>query len=346
MNRRWVLASRPGAVLGDDIFRRDDGAVPVAGAGEILVRNVYVPVDPGMRPAMMDVAIGVDAFEPIPLGAVVGYMTVGRVEQSRDPSFVAGDWVTDMLLWQDYAVTTGRTARKIDCTTVPPTAWLGILGIPGLSAWCGLVCLGMPRRGETVVVTSAAGTVGSIAGQIARNLGCRVIGIAGGENKCRYLTERLGFDAAIDYHAVTDLTGAIREACPDGVDILFDNVGNEMVDAALPTMAVAGRVVICGQIADYHLAPDDRPGIRNTGRFVSHRLTMRGLFVYDHAERFDDAIAQMIGWMDAGDLILEEHILGGFERLPSSFASLFDGSSSGRLIVRIDESLDRDIQGE
>lgn len=340
VNRRWVLAERPGATVDENTFRRDDVAVPTAGPGEILVRNVYLPVDPGMRPALMDVAIGVDEFEPTPIGAPVGYMTVGQVEQSNDPSFAQGDWVTDMLFWQDYAVTTGHTAKKLDCSVVTPTAWLGILGVPGLSAWSGLVCLGLPRSGDTVVVTSAAGTVGSIAGQIARNLGCRVVGIAGGAAKCRYLTERLGFDGAIDYRAVSDLGASVQAACPDGVDILFDNVGNAMVDTVIPAMKVGGRIVICGQIADYHLAPSERPGIRNTGRFVSHRLTMRGLFVYDHANRFDEAITQMKSWIRSGDLVLEEHVLDGFDELPTAFESLFTGASSGRVIVKIAEPSD------
>lgn len=337
MNRRWVLAERPIGVPDGSTFRRDDRPAPQPGPGEMLVRNIFIPVDPGMRPAMLDLPIGVDAFEPFPIGGLVGYMTVGTVVISNDPDFASGDWVTDMLMWQDYAVTTARTARKIDCRRAAPEAWLGILGIPGLSAWTGLVCLGLPQAGETVLVTSAAGTVGSIAGQIARNLGCRVIGVAGGPEKCRFLTETLGFDGAIDYRAAGDMSAAVRGACPDGVDILFDNVGNAMVDAVIPAMRVGGRIVICGQIADYHLPVNERPGIRNTGRFVSHRLTMRGLFVYDHAARFEEAIAQMTGWMGEGRLALEEHILSGFDALPAAFACLFTGAPSGRTIIRINE---------
>lgn len=258
------------------------------------------------------------------------------MEQSYDPRFSPGDWVTDLLFWQEYAIARADTARKVNCANFAPTDWLGILGIPGLSAWSGMVCLGKPRNGETVVVTSAAGTVGSIAGQIARNLGCRVVGVAGGERKCRRLIDGLGFDAAVDYRAEPDLTRALRKVCPRGVDVLFDNVGSAMIDAVIPTMRVGGRIVVCGQVAEYHLPVDRRPGLRQLGRFVSHRLTMRGLFVHDHAARWDEAIAQMSQWMAEGKLKLDETLLHGFENLPDAFSRLFDGRASGRILVRIE----------
>ncbi len=336
LNRRLVLARRPSGLPDLTTFRRDDRPVPRPAEGEILVRNVYVPVDPGMRPVLSDVRIGVDEFEPIALGALVGYMTAGQVVESRDPRFAPGDWVTDRLMWQDFAVTSGRTARKLDAQALPPTASLGILGVPGLSAWSGLHCLADPKPGETVVVTSAAGTVGSIAGQIARNLGCRVVGVAGGEAKCRYVREQLALDVAIDRHAVPDLGAALRDACPQGVDILFDNVGNAMVDAILPAMRRGGRIVICGQTADYHLAPAERPGIRNTNCFVTCRLTMRGLFVHDHAAEYPRALEQLTRWTLGGRLRLEETIIEGFDQLPGAFARLFTGETIGRTLVRID----------
>jgi NADPH-dependent curcumin reductase CurA len=306
------------------------------GDGEILVRNVFVPVDPGMRPVLSDVRVGVDEFEPVPIGSLVGYMTVGQVVASRVEGFTEGDWVTDMMMWQDYAVTGPRTARKIETSQLSPTAALGILGVPGLSAWSGLKCLASPKAGETVVITSAAGTVGMIAGQIARNLGCHTVGVAGGAVKCRFLTEKLGFNSAIDYHDVPDVAAAVRAACPHGVDVLFDNVGNAMVDAILPLMALGGRIVICGQIADYHLPPADRPAIRNTNCFVTRRLTMRGLFVYDHAPLFPQAITELSAWTLEGKLRLHETIIDGFDQLPTAFARLFTGAAMGRTIVRID----------
>lgn len=334
-NRQWVLQNRPGAQIAEDTFRLQTVPMPQAGPGELLVRNVYIPVDPGMRAALLDAQVGVDEFAPFPIGGVVGYVSVGQVVESRDARFVPGDWVTDILLWQEYAIASAATARKLDCSRFSPADWLGILGIPGLSAWSGLVCLGQPRGGETVVVTSAAGTVGSIVGQIARNLGCRVVGVAGGAEKCSRLVEDLGFDAAVDYRAETDLTAAIRRASPDGVDVLFDNVGSAMIDAVIPAMRVGGRIVVCGQVAEYHLPAAQRPGLRQLGRFVSHRLSMRGLFVYDHAERWDEAIAQMAEWMEQGRLTLEQTTIDGFENLPDAFARLFDGRASGRIAVHL-----------
>jgi len=335
VNRRFVLAQRPEGVPDARTFLRDDVAIPEPGEGEILVRNVFIPVDPGMRPALTANPIGVDAFEAFPIGALVGYMTVGAVIESRDPAFKPGDWVTDMMMWQDYAVTSGKTARKIDAA-VGPTAALGILGIPGLSAWAGLVCLAAPQPGETVVVTSAAGAVGSIAGQIAKNIGCRVVGVAGGADKCAWLVSELGFDAAVDYRAEPDIGAAVRRACPEGVDILFDNVGNASIDALMPLLRINGRITICGQVAEYNLPLDQRPGIHNTGRFVSHRLSMRGLFVYDHAAHFPEALATMAGWAAKGRLTLKETIIDGFDNIPAAFASLFTGKAAGRTIVRID----------
>jgi NADPH-dependent curcumin reductase len=336
VNRRLVLARRPSGLPDLSTFRRDDQPIPEPGDGEFLVRNIFVPVDPGMRPVLSDVRIGVDEFEPIAPGTLVGYMTAGRVVKSRDPHFTPGDWVTDRLMWQDYAVTSSRTARKLDVQSLPPTASLGILGIPGLSAWSGLNCLADPKPGETVVVTSAAGTVGSIAGQIARNLGCRVVGIAGGPAKCRYLREDLRFDVAIDRHTVQDPGAALRSASPQGVDVLFDNVGNAMVDAILPSMRRGGRITVCGQIADYHLPPAERPGVRNTNCFVTRRLTMRGLFVHDHAAAFPRALSQMAQWARDGRLRLCETVIDGFDQLPAAFARLFTGETMGRTLVRID----------
>jgi NADPH-dependent curcumin reductase CurA len=335
-NRRLVLARRPDSLPDASTFRRDDGAIPEPREGEFLVRNVFLPVDPGMRPVLSDVRIGADEFEPLALGALVGYLTVGQVVQSRDPAFAPGDWVTDILFWQDYAVTTALTARKFDPQELSPTTWLGILGVPGLSAWTGLITLAAPQPKETLVVTSAAGAVGSLAGQIGRNLGCRVVGVAGGAAKCRFVKDELGFDEVIDYRSVTDIGAAVRHACPQGVDILFDNVGNAMVDAMLPVMRRGGRITLCGQIADYHLPPAARPGIKNTNRFITHRLSMRGLFVYDHAAQFPQALGQMTQWMREKKLILSETIVPGFDQLPAAFARLFTGETMGRTIVRID----------
>jgi NADPH-dependent curcumin reductase CurA len=258
------------------------------------------------------------------------------VVESRADNFAEGDWVTDMLLWQDYAVTTPATARKLVKDWPHPTDLIGVLGIPGLSAWYGLGALGDAKQGETVVVTSAAGTVGAIAGQIAKAIGCRVVGTAGGAAKCAYVTDELGFDAAVDYQR-GDVRESLRAAAPEGFDVLFDNVGNSMIEAALPLMRTNGRIVVCGQTA--HYAGQAPPGIFSTGPFVPRRLTMQGLFVYDFIDDFPNALDLLASWRSEGKLGLRENIVEGFENLPAAFAALFEsGAGVGKTIVKIAES--------
>ena len=334
VNRRWVLAERPDGAPGATTFRQEESHIPQPGPGELLVRNVYVPVDPGMRPRLSAKTVGVEEFEPMPLGATVGYMTVGQVVESRADGFAEGDWVTDMLLWQDYAITTPATVRKLGPGWPLPTDLIGVLGIPGLSAWYGLTALGDAKAGETVLITSAAGTVGAIAGQLAKAIGCRVVGTAGGPAKCAYLTDELGFDAAVDYRNDGNLRAQLSLVAPDGFDVLFDNVGNSMIEAALPLMRTHGRIVICGQTAHYGA---EIPGIFSTAPFVPRRLTMRGLFVYDFAEDFPNALDLLAGFRRDGRIKLRENIVEGFEQLPAAFAELFAGEGPvGKTIVRID----------
>ncbi|KAA9160888.1 NADP-dependent oxidoreductase [Amycolatopsis acidicola] len=342
-NRRFVLASRPDGLPRPENFRLESGPVPTPADGQILVRNVYLGVDPGLRPALADAHTGDevdDEFEPIPLGELVGYFDAGIVERSRHPGFAPGDWVTGMLKWQEYGVLDGAAARKLP-PELPPSTGLGVLGIPGLSAYFGLLELGAAQKGETVLVTSAAGTVGSIAGQIAALRGCRVLGTAGTDEKCRRLREEFGFAAAVNYRTEKNLAAAIRLAAPEGVDVLFDNVGTRMVSDILPLMRPFGRIVACGQIADYGVPPEQLPGLRNTNRFITHRLTLRGLFVHDFAESFPRALAELSEWAGAGLLRCHEDIETGFERLPAAFAQLFTGENAGRKLVKIDER-DRD----
>jgi NADPH-dependent curcumin reductase CurA len=334
-SRRWVLARRPVGVPVPEDFRLEEAKVPEPGPGQFLVRNAYIPVDPGMRNVLADEDPGASEFKPLPLGAVVGYLTVGQVVRSRHPDFREGDWVTDYLLWQEYALSDGKTARRIVDTRLPPWAAMAILGVPGLSAWFGLRELGALNSGERVLVTSAAGPVGSAAGQIAAAMGCRVVGVAGGEAKCAWLKSGLGFDDAIDYKAVSDLAAAARAASPGGIDVLFDNVGGELLDQLLPAMAVHGRIVICGQIAEYGKSFAERRGLKNINQFVPRRLTMRGLFVHDFSDRFDQAIAELTELSLSGRIKTREEFIDGFERLPEAFAALFRGETFGRRIVRV-----------
>lgn len=335
IHRRIVLARRPVGPAREDDFRIEERPTPRPGQGQMLVRNVFIPLDPGMRPAIGDRTAGVREFEPAKVGSLVGYLTVGQVEVSNVEGFAPGDWVTDYLRWQEYALSDGSTARKITETRLPPSTAVGILGVPGLSAYFGLRDLGAAKPGETVLVTSAAGAVGSAAGQIGKIIGCRVVGVAGGPEKCAWVRDELGFDAVIDHKATPDLAAAIEAACPDGVDVLFDNVGNAVIDAVLPLMRTHGRIVICGQTADYDTPVAERHGVRNTTHFVSRRLTMRGLFVHDFALRFDAAIAEMASWVLEGRLKHREVIERGFETLPAAFVRLFRGDTYGRLLVEV-----------
>jgi NADPH-dependent curcumin reductase CurA len=336
-NRRWVLAERPAGIPDERTFRLETVEPGVPGDGQVLVRNRYIPVDPGIRPALAQLEgdpSGDAEFTPFPLGDPVGFFTVGQVVESRHPALAEGDWVTGAMLWQDYAVVPGATILKIDVDGLSPTAWLGPLGIPGLSAWTGMVCCAEIREGDVVIVTSAAGSVGLLAGQVARNRGCTVVGVAGGPRKCTMLVEDYGFAAAIDYRAEPDLAAAFRRTCPQGADVFFDNVGNAMINAAMPIMRNGGRITICGQIGQYNLPPGQRPGLV-TDRFVSHRLSLRGLFVFDHAGRFAEAREELGGWLRSGKLLMPESVIDGFENVPGAFRGIFTGQSAGRTIIRV-----------
>jgi NADPH-dependent curcumin reductase len=332
INRRFVLASRPNGMPRRENFRLEEAPVPTPGRGQILVRNKFISVDPGMRLRLSDRKT---YAEPVAVGALVGFSTVGTVIASENPGFEVDDWVAGFLGWQEYGLAESKGVHRIVDLRVPVSTAIGVLGIPGLTGYFGLLDLGQPKAGETVLVTSAAGPVGSTAGQIAAIKGCRVVGVAGGKAKCRWLAEELGFAAAIDYRAETDLSQAIVAACPNGVDILFDNIGNAMVDRLLPLMNQFGRIVISGQTADYNLPPAERHGLKNTLEFISKRLTMRGLAASDYAARFAAAATEMTDWILAGRLKYREDIEDGFEHLPEAFIGLFEGTNFGRKLIKL-----------
>jgi NADPH-dependent curcumin reductase CurA len=273
---------------------------------------------------------------PVPLGGVVGSATVGRVIASRVDAFAEGDWVAGAFGWQELGLSPGgRGIRRIPEGPIPPSAHIGVLGIPGLTAYFGLLDIGEPKVGETVLVSTAAGAVGSAAGQIARINGAFTVGIAGGPAKCRWLTEALGFDAAIDRLAEPDIAAAVARACPDGVDVFFDNVGNSLVDPILPLMKLHGRLVISGQTADYNLPAEARVGLKNTRTFITARLKMQGLVVFDYAREFPKAWAELTGWILDGRLKYREDIVDGLESLPAAFVGLFEGQNFGRKLARL-----------
>lgn len=333
INRRVVLAAHVAGMPRTSDFRIDAVEQAPPGAGDVLVRNHFVSVDPGMRGRLS----GETSYTaPVPVGEVVGSATVGRVIASNNQGFAEGDWVAGAFGWQELGLSPGgRGIRPIPARPIPPSAHIGVLGVPGLTAYFGLLDIGRPRPGETVLVSTAAGAVGSAAGQIARIKDARAVGIAGGPAKCRWLTEELGFDAAIDRLAEPDIAAAVARACPDGVDIFFDNVGNSLVDPILPLMRLHGRLVISGQTADYNLGREERVGLKNTRSFITARLKMQGLVVFDYAREFSKAWTELAGWIQDGRLKYREDIVDGLEALPAAFVGLFRGENFGRKLARL-----------
>jgi NADPH-dependent curcumin reductase CurA len=329
--RRFVLACRPQGVPRETDFRLETRDLPALQEGQILVANAYASVDPGMRARLGEEAT---YAAPLQIGETVEGATVGRVIASRNPKFSEGDWVAAAFGWSEHGLSEGRGVRKIADQRVPLSAQIGVLGIPGITAYFGMLDIGKPKAGETVVVSSAAGAVGSAAGQIAAIHGARAVGIAGGGEKCAWL-RTIGFAEAIDRRAEPELRAAVARACPSGVDVLFDNVGNAFLDAMLPLMRPGGRIVVSGQVADYNTPAAERPGLRNTSYFITARLTMRGLVAFDYFREFPKAWADLTQWIIDGKLQYREDIDEGFENLPRAFIGLFSGDNFGRKLVHI-----------
>jgi NADPH-dependent curcumin reductase CurA len=330
--RRWVLARRPNGVPSPDDFRLEDMTLPQLQDGQALIRVDHISVDPGMRSRLSG-----DSYAPaLDLGATIESAGVGQVIASRSAKLKEGASVWGGFGWQTHLVTDGRGVQALDPNLytgpITPTAAIGLFGIPGLTAFFGLLEIGKLRQGNTVLVSSAAGTVGATAGQIARIHGCTIVGIAGSDAKCAYLKE-IGFHASINHRTCGDLAAAFRAAAPKGYDIYFDNVGGEMLDAAILNMRRHGRLVISGQIAEYNTSQPR--GIRNTLPFITQRLRMEGLVVYDHHVQFDDARRQMAAWVREGQLSWREDIIEGIENAPAAFIGLFSGESFGRRLIRV-----------
>jgi NADPH-dependent curcumin reductase CurA len=331
--RYVALARFVEGLPGPDDFNIETRPVPEPGEGEILVRNIYASMDPGSRSRLSQ---GPSYIPPLSLGDTVGAFNIGQVVASRNERYDEGDLLACTFGWSEMGLSNGRGYfAKITDREVPLSTWIGVLGVPGLTAYFGLKRVAEISEGKTVVVTSAAGMVGATAAQIAKILGCRVIGVAGGPVKCSWLTDELGLDAAIDYKAVDDLADAVRDACPDGVDILYDNVGNTSIDAILPLMNMNGRIVVSGQVGDYNLAPDAVHGIKNTRAFITHRVRMEGLVVFDDIRQFPAAQAEMAAWLKAGKLQYREKIYDGIESAPQAFRDVFEGKDFGRHLVRL-----------
>jgi NADPH-dependent curcumin reductase CurA len=324
MSRAVVLVARPQGEPRESDFEIRDASDPEPGEGEVLVRNAFVSVDPYMRGRMTGIRTYVAGYE---LGGVVDGAAVGEVVASRDERFAEGDWVWSTLGWRDLGVAKGSTLRKLDPDAAPPSTALGVLGMPGFTAWVGLDEIGRIEAGETVYVSGAAGAVGSAAVQIARLRGCRVIGSAGSESKVEWLRS-LGVEA-FDYRQV-----AAKEALADGIDVYFDNVGGDQLEAALGALRPFGRVVACGAISHYN-AERAEPGPRNLAYVVSKRLRIQGFIVFDHNARFPEFLAEATAWVRSGELQYRETIVDGLEQAPAAFAGLFHGDNVGKMLVRL-----------
>ena len=334
-NRRFVLASRPqGAPTARD-FRLETVPVPAPEDGQVLLRTVYLSLDPYMRGRMSDAP---SYAEPVKLDEVMVGGTVCKVVHSRHPDFKEGDWVLAYGGWQDYALSGGETLRKLDATRMQPSWALGILGMPGFTAYMGLLDIGQPKRGETVVVAAASGAVGSVVGQIAKLKGCRIVGIAGGQKKCSYVTGELGFDACLDHHE-DHLDERLRGACPNGIDVYFESVGGKVFDAVLPLLNTKARVPLCGLVAQYNatkLPPGpDRLSLL-TGTLLKRRIRMQGFIIFDdYGDRYPEFLAAMQPWMAKNKLHYREDVVDGLEQAPEAFTGMLEGSNFGKLVVRV-----------
>jgi NADPH-dependent curcumin reductase CurA len=328
-NTQVLLASRPAGWVTEDNFRIVETPMPVPADGEALVRNRWLSLDPYMRGRMSEAKSYVP---PTALGAVMVGQTVGEVIASRDPSLAVGDAVLTQLGWQRYGVAKAAELRKIDVSRAPASCYLGVLGMPGVTAWFGLYDVGQPKRGETLVVSAASGAVGSVVGQLGKLHGCRVVGVAGGPAKCDYVVRELRFDACIDYKAGGLLDG-LRKECPDGVDVFFDNVGGATLDTLLRVMNVHSRVVICGLVSEYNAtAPYGHTMMRSV---LVNRIRMQGMIVFDWAPRYGEALQGLGALLADGKLKYRESIVEGLENAPKGLIALLKGENFGKQLVKL-----------
>ena len=334
VNRQIVLAARPHGEPTESDFKLVEMPALEPGPGQMLLRTLYLSLDPYMRGRM---SAGPSYAAPTEVGEVMGGGTVCRVEESHVEGFQVGDIVAAYTGWQDSAVSNGKGVRKIDPSAVPITTALGVLGMPGLTAWSGLKNIGQPKAGETLVVASASGAVGSVVGQLAKLKGCRVVGIAGGDQKCRYVVDELGFDACVD-HRRSDFADALKEACPKGIDINFENVGGAVFDAVLPLLNNFARVPVCGLIAHYN-ATELPTGVDRVPlllrNILTKRLTIRGFIVIDFADQQPEFIAEVAPFVRDGRIKYREDIVDGLDNAPRALIGLLKGENFGKMIVRV-----------
>jgi len=333
MNRQITLAARPVGMPRESDFALVESEVPSAGHGEVLVRSLWLSLDPYMRGRMSEAR---SYARPTQIGDPMTGQVVGEVVESGDSRFAAGDFVVGQLGWQDYAVARGGTLRKLDPAVAPIQTALHVLGTTGLTAYFGLFDIGRAKPGDAVVVSAAAGAVGQLVGQLAKIAGCGpVVGIAGGPEKVRYLTELYGYDAGIDYKS-DDVNAALKESCPNGVDVYFDNVGGALSETVFRRLALGARVPICGQISQYNLTePDLAP--RNLGFLIVFRARLEGFLVSDYVHRFDEALTRLGRWLAEDKLRYREDVTEGLENAPQAFIGMLNGANLGKTLVKVAE---------
>ena len=328
-NLQVVLASRPDGPVTEKNFRFVESPIPSPDEGEILVRNLYLSLDPYMRMRMNDAK---SYAPPVQLGEVMVGGTIGEVVESKDPRFKKGDIVGGRTGWQLFAIAEANALRKVDTRGAPLSTALGVAGMPGVTAWYGLLRIGEPKPGETVVVSAASGAVGSVVGQIARLKGCRAVGIAGGVMKCDYVVNELGFDACVDYKSDT-FDSALRKATADGIDIYFENVGGRIFDAVLPLLNAFARIPFCGYISEY-----DETGsyaVQHLRSLLVNRVRLQGFIISEHLDIWNEALADLSDWLIAGKLRYHETIAHGLERAPAAFIGLLNGQNLGKQLVKL-----------
>lgn len=331
INRQWRLAKRPEGMVSEVNFEFSEEPVGEIAEGEYLIRNHYLAFEPAMRGWMEDRP---SYIPPVQIGEVMRGATTGEIIESKNPDFAVGAFVQGLFGWQEYAIGgRGISQGSLIPEGTPPTWPLGVLGITGLTAYFGLLDLGKPQPGETVLVSGAAGATGSIASQIAKQKGCRVVGIAGGAEKCAWLSGEMGLDAAIDYKS-EDVSARIRELCPDGLNVYFDNVGGAILDAALANLAQNARVVMCGGISGYN-EKEPPPGPRNLMNLIITRSRMEGFIVMDYASRFGEAISELSQWIAEGVVVHKEDVQEGIENAPRTFQRLFLGENTGKQLLKL-----------
>jgi NADPH:quinone reductase len=330
-NKTILLNSRPTGTPTTENFKFEDRELPASQSGQILLKSLYVSVDPYMRGRMSDAKSYVAPYQ---VGEPITGGIVAEVVESKTDKFTKGEIVIGNLPWQQYIVHNGDGLNKIDPDIAPISYHLGILGMPGLTAYFGLLHIGQPKEGETVVVSGAAGAVGTVVGQIAKLKGCRVVGIAGSDDKIKYLTEELGYDEAINYKTTQNITEALGNACPDGIDVYFDNVGGTISDAVYRNLNKYARIAICGQIAYYN---NTKPatGLRVEPTLLKRSVLMKGFIVSDYASEFGTAAKELAQWVQEGKLKYQESIIEGFENIPNALLGLFTGENTGKQLVKV-----------